>query len=194
MDGVTITLRLETPERDGQRFLVPRVSITNGSRSAIGLYARLGRLEPNEAYIQVDSGVLSIEKNILTPPSGVEAAETFVPYVMVVEPGGSFHERLRYPIPVRSDHPMRALALELSSSEPMEAVADRSVNVSRVRFSIGAFVRTPSVRLAPVGDRHPGVFNLLPPVPSHETLTVEARLPRPVAALDYRLQRPPWAR
>lgn len=194
MNGVSTSLRLETPEEDDRQLLVARATITNSSGSPIGLFARLRHDDPNRSYIHVASGVLILEKGILELPPGMRAAATHLPYVMLVPPGSSFHEVLRYPVPVQSDHPIRALVLEHSSREPMRAVADQPVSVSRVRFSIGAFVRPAALRLQPVDERHPGVFRMVPPVPSHELLTAEARLPAPITALDYRLQRPDWVR
>ncbi|HEY8428952.1 MAG TPA: hypothetical protein VIL20_11285 [Sandaracinaceae bacterium] len=194
MNEVRLEVRAARQRDPSGDRLVIRYVVHNRSPSVVGLFARLAGLSPNEAYVHVDGGVLWISKGILTPPPGVSAAETALPYVMFVQPGTSFREELTFPIPVVSNHPMRALALEDTAPRPMEAVADRRTEVVGVGVSIDAFFRTAQVRTRPLGPSHPDVFALIPPFPAHESLSARTTLASPVTALDYRLVTPSWAR
>lgn len=179
-----------------------RVSYTvkNASAAAIGLFNRIpsvlldGRvnLAPEVIYVDVKDNVLELSKLVLPIPDGLQVAARILPHVSKVDAGKEFKEEITLRIPVEVFQPYRRALLK-GKNPTADIVADKALKVEAIQVSIGVFPTDSHTKFVPVSPAYPDVFDVWPPGPAYEgqvVFTHSAKLPAPVAVLDYRVVMP----
>jgi hypothetical protein len=175
-------------------------SVKNGGAKTIGLFNRIqsvlmdGRvnLSPDVIYVDVKDNVLELSKLVLPIPDGLQMAVRVLPHVSKVDAGKEFKEEITLRVPVEVFQPYRRALLKGQNPEG-DIVADKPLKVEQIQVSIGAFAADSHTKFVPVSPAYPDVFDVWPPGPAYDGQVVlihRAKLPAPVAVLDYRVVPP----
>jgi hypothetical protein len=191
----TCTVKVEPPA------LRVAYAVKNGSKAAIGLFNRIagvhldGRLNlsPDVIYVDFKDNVLELSKLVLPIPEGLQVSGQSLPKVTKVDAGKEFKEEISLRIPVEVFQPYRRALLK-GQNPDADIVADKPLKAETIEVKISAFAVDHHMKFVPVSPAYPDVFDIWPPGPAHEgeeVFTHKAKLPAPVAVLDYRVVLPP---
>jgi hypothetical protein len=143
--------------------------VRNQSGSDVGLFNRLAPLEadkpplpaPDNAYLDFDSGLLEVMKQVLPVPGGMQVSAQTVPLVSKVSKGERFREEFAVALPAKVNNPMRQMVLT-AANRGYIIVAEHPAEAHQVRVCIGAFAIEPGMRLI----EESGAFRIWPPGPA----------------------------
>jgi hypothetical protein len=175
-------------ERDKLRVLY---EVRNQSGSDVGLFNRLTPLEankppapgPDNVYIDFDSGLLELMKQVLPVPRGMQVSAQYVPLVSKLPHGERFREEFAVPLPAKVNNPMRQMVLTAANRGSI-IVPENPTEAHQVRVCIGAFAVEPGARF--IEDS--GALRVWPPGPAVDGQIVLSKtidLPHRVPVLSF---------
>ena len=175
-------------ERDKLRVLY---EVRNQSGIDAGLFNRLTPLEsekppvpgPDNVYLDFDSGLLEIMKQVLPVPRGIQVAEQPVPLVSKLLKGERFREEFAVPLPAKVNNPMRQMVLTAAHRGSI-IVAEYATQAQQVRVCIGAFAIEPGMRFIETS----GALRVWPPGPAVSGQVILSKtidLPSPIPVLAF---------
>lgn len=126
--------------------LVLDYEVRNGTPRDVYLLNRLYRstpwhLGPDVIYIELVPGTKTVRlfKKLADLPKGVNVTSPVAPFVTPLRAGGTFHETVRVPLPVRE-------YLEYARRGPKPAGEEPTVVFQNVSFTLGYYVKVEGTR------------------------------------------------
>jgi hypothetical protein len=193
-----IQLGFECSVRVDRDRLLVNYEVRNASSQDAGLFNHVGPVEPgspvlspDNVYVDFDSGLLELLKQVLPIPGGMQVSSQPMPLVSKLPKGASFKEQFSVGLPAKANNPMRQMVLTTAHRGSI-IVADDPAEAYEVSVSIGAFAVQPGMRFieTPAG---PSVFRIWPPGPASEgqiLLSKTIRLPHAVRVLAFAARKP----
>jgi len=175
-------------ERDRLRVLY---EVRNRSEQDAGLFNRLGPQEPggspppnpDNVYLDFDSGLLEVLKQVLPLPRGIQVSVHPVPLISKLPKGERFREEFAVPLPAKVNNPMRRMVLQ-AANRGSEIVAEHPAEAQQVRLCIGAFLMQRGMSLIETQ----GAFRVQPTGPAVDGQVILSRtidLSNPVPVLAF---------
>ncbi|MDQ2773714.1 MAG: hypothetical protein M3Y57_02120 [Acidobacteriota bacterium] len=193
-----IQLSFECSVRADRDRLHVSYEVRNGSGRDAGLFNHVGPVEsgspissPDNVYIDFESGLLELLKQVLPIPGGMQVSSQPMPLVSKLPNGASLKEQFSVGLPAKANNPMRQMVLTAAHRGSI-IMADDPTEAFEVNVCIGAFAVEPGMRFieTPAG---PSIFRIWPPGPAVDgqvLLSKTIRLPHAVRVLAFTARKP----